>query len=356
MLNKFNKIPDFTGHDVFVGLDVHKGSWAVNIIVDDMKHRSFTQPPDPVALSNYLTGNFPGATYFSAYESGFCGYHHHRKLLELGIQNIVINPADLPVTDKEKNNKRDPLDSKRISSYLQKDLLSAIHVFDPAHEQFRSLCRMRWTAAKENRRTKNRIRAFLNYYGMNPPAHLKPQYWSNKLVHWIEELNLSYDSGTLALKYLISDYLKNRQLLLEVTKNLRRQVKLLYPDIYTLLLSVPGVGPHTSMCLIAEIGDISRFRSYKQLASFVGLVPRSHQSGEKDFPGQLTYRSNKYLRALLVESAWTAVRHDPALMLYFKERLPGHKSQHIIVKVAHKLLNRIRNVWISHNAYRKGLS
>jgi transposase len=353
MLNKFNKIPDFTGHDVFVGLDVHKGSWAVNIIVDDMKHRSFTQPPDPVALSNYLTVNFPGATYFSAYESGFCGYHHHRKLLELGIQNIVINPADLPVTDKEKNNKRDPLDSKRISSYLQKDLLSAIHVFDPAHEQFRSLCRMRWTAAKENRRTKNRIRAF---YGMNPPAHLKPQYWSNKLVHWIEELNLSYNSGTLALKYLISDYLKNRQLLLEVTKNLRRQVKLLYPDIYTLLLSVPGVGPLTAMHLIAEIGDISRFRSYKQLASFVGLVPRSHQSGEKDFPGQLTYRSNKYLRALLVESAWTAVQHDPALMLYFKERLPDHKSQHIIIKVAHKLLNRIRNVWISHNAYCKGLS
>jgi len=356
MLNKFNKIPDFTGHDVFVGLDVHKGSWAVNIIVDDMKHRSFTQPPDPVALSNYLTGNFPGATYFSAYESGFCGYHHHRKLLELGIQNIVINPADLPVTDKEKNNKRDPLDSKRISSYLQKDLLSAIHVFDPAHEQFRSLCRMRWTAAKENRRTKNRIRAFLNYYGMNPPAHLKPQYWSNKLVHWIEELVLPYDSGNLALKYLIASYHKNRELLLEVTKNLRRQVKLLYPDIYTLLLSVPGVGPLTAMHLIAEIGDTSRFRSYKQLASFVGLVPRSHQSGEKDFPGQLTYRSNKYLRALLVESAWTAVRHDPALMLYFKERLPGHKSQHIIVKVAHKLLNRIRNVWISHNMYAKGLS
>jgi transposase len=203
---------------------------------------------------------------------------------------------------------------------------------------------------------KNRIRAFLNYYGINPPAYLKPRFWSYKLIHWIEELKLSYDSGTLALKFLISGYLKNRELLLEVTKNLRHQAKLLYPDIYTLLLSVPGVGPLTAMCLIAEIGDISRFHSYKHLASFVGLVPRSHQSGDKDFPGELTYRSNKYLRSALVESAWTAVRHDPALLLYFKERLPGHKSQHIIVKVAHKLLNRIRNVWMSHNKYCKGLS
>ncbi len=58
MLNNF---PDFTGHDVFAGLDVNKGSLAVNIIVDDIEHRNLTQLPEPVTLSNYLTGNFPGA-------------------------------------------------------------------------------------------------------------------------------------------------------------------------------------------------------------------------------------------------------------------------------------------------------
>jgi transposase len=116
---------------VYVGLDVHGTSWAVNIPVDEIEHRRFTQPPNPAVLHNYLCKNFPGATYYSAYECGFCGYHHHRKLLELGINNIVINPADLPVTDKEKTNKRDPLNSRRISHALQRNELNGIYVFDP---------------------------------------------------------------------------------------------------------------------------------------------------------------------------------------------------------------------------------
>ena len=126
MQDKTSKILDFTGHNVFIGLDVHGASWAVNILVDEIEHRSFTQPPDPLVLFNYLSKNFPGANYYSAYECGFCGYHHHRKLLELGIKNIVINPADLPVTDKEKINKRDPIDSRRISRALQNNQLKGI--------------------------------------------------------------------------------------------------------------------------------------------------------------------------------------------------------------------------------------
>ena len=110
MLNKFKKFVDFSGHNVYAGLDVHGKSWTTTIIVDDIEHRRFDQPPEPMALYKYLSSNFPGANLFSAYEAGFCGYHHHRKLLELGIHNIVINAADLPITNKEKVNKRDHID------------------------------------------------------------------------------------------------------------------------------------------------------------------------------------------------------------------------------------------------------
>jgi len=351
MQSKFTKTLDFTGHNVYVGLDVHKASWAVNIMVDGMEHRGFTQPPSPVVLHNYLAENFPGATYHSAYECGFCGYHHHRKLLELGIDNIVINPADLPVTDKEKNNKRDPLDSRRISHALQKNELIGIHVFDSVHEQFRTLSRMRNKAAGENRRVKNRIRSFLFYYGINPPPELNPENWSNAFVEWLGELKLPTEAGTFSLQYLLLSYQNTRAQMLQVAKQLRYQVKIFYPDVYKRLLTVPGIGPTNAICLIAEIGDMSRFKSYRQLASFVGLVPRAHQSGETDHPGSLTYRNNKYLLSSLVESAWMALRYDPALMMYYKERIINHKSQVVITKVAHKLLNRIRNVWLSDTTY-----
>jgi len=284
-----------------------------------------------------------------------CGYHHHRKLKELGIHNIVINPADLPVTDKEKISKRDPVDSRRLSRALRNNQLKAIHVFDPRHEQFRSLYRMRWKAAKEHRRVKNRIRSFLLYFGINPPSELNPDYWTIAFVNWLRQLKFPDQAGTLSLEYLLNSYQSTKDHLLEVSRHLRKQVKLHYPDIYKRLISVPGIGPVNAMCLIAEIGDMKRFKSCKHLASFVGLIPRSHQSGTKDPDCSLTYRSNKYLRSALIESAWMALRADPALLQYYKEKIPGHKSQIIITKIAHKLLNRIRNVWLNETSYQTGV-
>lgn len=356
MHNKSSEILDFSGHNVYVGLDVHRASWAVNILVDEIEHRSFTQPPDPDALYKYLHDHFPGANYYSAYECGFSGYHHHRKLLELGIHNIVFNPADLPVTNKEKINKRDPVDSRRISRALQKNQLTGIHIFNPQHEQFRSLNRMRWKAAKEHRRVKNRIRSFLHYYGILIPEELNPDYWTTAFLNWLNHLQLPSEAGTLALGYLLIAFDNTKAQVLLVTKQLRLQVKLHYYDIYKRLMSIPGIGPINAMCLIAEIGDMTRFKSCKQLASFVGLVPRAHQSGNKDPECSLTYRSNKYLRTALVESAWMALRYDPALMKYYKDRVVKHKPQVVITKIAHKVLNRIRYVWLNEDIYRTGLS
>ena len=54
MQTQVTKKIDFTGKDLFVGLDVHKKSWSVTIVVDGMEHRTFTQPPDPEALQKYL--------------------------------------------------------------------------------------------------------------------------------------------------------------------------------------------------------------------------------------------------------------------------------------------------------------
>jgi transposase len=158
------------------------------------------------------------------------------------------------------------------------------------------------------------------------------------------------------LEYLLNAYQNTKVQLLQVTKHLRHQVKLHYSDIYKRLITVPGIGPINAMSLIAEIGDMSRFKSCKHLASFVGLVPRSHQSGSKDPNCSLTYRSNKFLRSALVESAWMALRYDPALLKYYKERIVRHKSQVVITKIAHKLLNRIRNVWLNDITYQVGLS
>lgn len=92
---------DFTDRNIYVGLDTHKKSWKVTILTDTLFHKTFTQPPEPDALYNYLKRNFPGANYFSAYEASYCGFWTHQGLTALGIRSIVVNPADIPTTNKE---------------------------------------------------------------------------------------------------------------------------------------------------------------------------------------------------------------------------------------------------------------
>ena len=89
---------DFKGQNIFVGIDVHLKSWAVTILTDNLVHKTFTQPASAETLSSYLSRNFPGGDYYSVYEAGFSGFWTHYKLKEMGINNIIINPADVPTT------------------------------------------------------------------------------------------------------------------------------------------------------------------------------------------------------------------------------------------------------------------
>ena len=79
MQTQVTKKIDFSGKELYIGLDVHKKSWSVTILVDGTEHRTFTQPPDPESLLSYLQRMFPGGDYNSAYEAGFCGYGIHRR-------------------------------------------------------------------------------------------------------------------------------------------------------------------------------------------------------------------------------------------------------------------------------------
>ncbi|HEY5593091.1 MAG TPA: IS110 family transposase, partial [Paludibacter sp.] len=84
---------NFKGQNLFVGIDVHLKSWTVTIVTETLFRKTFTQPPSIEALHNYLVRNFPGGIYHSVYEAGFSGFWTHYKLKEMGINNMVINPA-----------------------------------------------------------------------------------------------------------------------------------------------------------------------------------------------------------------------------------------------------------------------
>ena len=108
------------------------------------------------------------------------------------------------------------------------------------------------------------------------------------------------------------------------------------------------------MGILSELGDISRFNRLDELAAIVGLVPGIYQSSDNRVNLGLTKRSNHQLRSLLVEASWVAVRTDMVLQQYYRRH--AHKEPNkAIIKVAHKLLSRMRAVIISGIPYQEGI-
>jgi len=224
MQTQVTKKIDFTGKDLFVGLDVHKKSWSVTIVVDGMEHKTFTQSPDPEALKKYLQRSFPGGNYHSAYEAGYCGYGIHRRLNDLGIKNIVFNAEDIPTTQKDKLHKRDPVDSRKLARGLEKKSLRGIHVFERDHEELRSLNRTRFYLMRDLRRSKNRIKSFLLYYDIPLPGEFDNNQWSLKFIAWLKQIKLQTTAGQEAFFHLITSYEHHRQQLLILSRIVRLRI------------------------------------------------------------------------------------------------------------------------------------
>ncbi len=355
MQAQITKKIDFSGKNLYIGLDVHKKSWHVTVLSTNICLKSFTQPPDSVSLFNFLNTNFPGALYHSAYEAGFSGYYHHRKLKSLGINNIVVNPADIPRTDKDSHYKTDKSDSRILAESLRAGLLRKIHVFDPASEEFRGLFRSRLALAKDIRRTKGRIKSFMAYRNIEVPSLMRNSN-SLKYLAWLEEMHFTDPNAKIQLTLLLERlvFLKEQRRKLE--QQLRDIAKQRDKELFKLLQGVPGIGPITAFGIISEIGNISRFKGIKQLANYVGLTPRVQQSGEKERVGTITYRHNKYLRPLLIEASWQAVRTDASMLDYYQEKCLTGNSKKAIVKVARKLLSKIMYVWLNRTPYERGIA
>jgi len=349
---------DFEGKEIYAGIDAHLKSWRVSIMTEGIICKTFSQNANASDLKHYLTNNYPNGTYYSAYEAGFCGFGPHRQLMQMGIANIVVNPADIPTTDKDKKQKEDSRDSRKIVRSLYNRELEAIYVPDMEIEGLRSLVRYRRTLVKEISRHKHRTKSFLYYHNIEiPPELAKPSvHWSKRYSNWLDSLEFAtvYSQETLVhIKHTV-EFLRSE--LLQINRKLRGLEKEgQYSATIALLGTVPGIGLLTAMSLITELGEISRFKSIDTLCSYVGLVPRTNSSGDTQKTGGITPRSNRHLRGMLIESAWIAIRHDPVLMMKYGQlvkRMPPNKA---IVNIAKKLLSRIKHVLINQTPYVKGV-
>ena len=124
---------------LFIGMDVHKKSWTVHFKTDLFDYKTVTMPADPVCLQQYVQKKFPEHEVSCCYEAGCCGYWIARGFKQLNWKVIVVNPADVPRTNKQDWQKTDKIDCRNLSEQLRKGGLHGIHIPDEEQEQLRSL-------------------------------------------------------------------------------------------------------------------------------------------------------------------------------------------------------------------------
>lgn len=348
----FKATTDFTGHDIFVGIDVHHKSWAVSIYSQEFELKTFTQPPSTEQLSGYLRKHYPGANYKLAYEAGFCGFWIQRSFAEQQTDCIVIHPGDVPTSDKDRKRKQDKVDSRKIARGLRNGELNAVFIPDECQEADRQLLRSRAKITKDATVVKNRIKAFLKVRGIAIPPSYGEGSWSIAFIDWLGSLTFSAPSNRIVLEAYVDELkflmTKQKQLLQEIA-DLSKTER--YVANAKLLKSIPSIGSLSAMILLTEIGDINRFRKAEHFFSYCGITPNCHSSGTKEYVGAMGKRGNSALKTLLIECAWVAVRKDPALLLYYKQQLPKMPANKAIVKVARKLASRIRYVLKEQKEY-----
>jgi transposase len=349
---KQNSKLSFSGQAIYVGIDTGKKSWKVTIRTEHFEHRTFSQDPKPEILVNYLHRNFPEGEYHCVYEAGYFGFWIYEYLKSQGLDCIVVHASDVPTSDKERRNRNDHVDSRKLARSLQNGELIPLYVPSREAQEDRNLVRMRTSMVRKQTRCKNQIKSLLSFYGIEPPMDLAKSRWSNKYIIWLEGLEFRCDSGRQSLNVLVSELRHIRQSISDLTQHIRqlsRQES--YREQVSYLKSIPGIGLITSMVFLTEIVDINRFRNLDHLASYVGLIPGEDSSGDKEVHTGISRRRNQNLRYLLIESSWTAVRKDPALAMSYNnlvKRMPKNRS---IIRIARKLLSRIRYVLKNRESY-----
>ena len=122
-----------------------------------------------------------------------------------------------------------------------------------------------------------------------------------------------------------------------------------------LLLTVPGIGFNTAVTLYTELMDPERFEDLDHVASYVGLVPCVRSTSDKVVVLGIKFQHNKFLRQLLVEAAWVAVRKDPVMTFSYNNYIKRMSKQEAIIRIAKRLLSRITYVWKNKKPYVKSV-
>lgn len=351
MLRMQNTQLDYSGKNIFIGMDVHKKSWKIHLVCDGVEQKPIMTNSTPTELISFLKRYFPKGNYHSAYEAGYSGYWIHEALQKEGIESIIVHPPDIPISQLDLERKTDKRDSRKIARMLSYGQLEGIYTPDKEVQEYRQFMRFRQRLVRDRTRLKNRIKGVLSFIGkiIDDKA---TKSWTKKYVDELKKIEFKTESGKYSFEILLGQYESVNGLIKQYDKRIKElSISDRYKQDVELLRTMPGIDTLSAMILLTEIVDIKRFTELEDLVSYFGLLPTEHSSGEKQRNGRMSKRGNKFLKYIITEISWTAIGKDPELArcyMEYKKRMPPQKA---IIKIGRKVLSRIRHILEKRERY-----
>src|SRR3954454_2983570 len=237
-----------------------------------------------------------------AYAAGPTSYGLQRQITALGHDCAVVAPSLIPkrLGERVKTNRRDALTLAKLHRAGE---LTPVWVPDPGHEAMRELVRAREAAMEDLRAKRQHLQSFLLRHGR---VFTGRGAWTKAHTRWLCELRFEHPAQHLVL----AEY---RQAILDAEARLERltgQVTELVPSwsmapVVAAYQALRGVACLTAVTFVAEIGDVRRFESPRQLMAYLGLVPSESSTGEQVRCGDITKAGSSRARRVLIEGAWT---------------------------------------------------
>ena len=281
-----------------------------------------------------------------AYEASSLGFGLYDELTAAGLTCHVLSPNRIERSPKHRRTKTDEKDAQRILEVLRAHVLAgnelpAVRVPDKQTREDRDLARLRLDATEKATRVKAQITTLLKRHEQKKPKEVGTN-WTRSHRAWLEALiepgrkllprstQLSLGSLLRQLEALEDEIDILDQALAKLAETPR------YAEPVKALIELKGVQVLTAMVFLTELGDLRRFTSRRQIGSFLGLVPSSHESGEKDDrKGHITHQGPPRVRKILCQATWSRIRSDgPRTALAYERIVARNPKAKMIAVVA----------------------
>lgn len=234
-----------------------------------------------------------------------CATAHYwaRELGALGHQVKLIPPSYVkPYVKRQKN---DAADAEAICEAVTRPTMRFVEAKSPEQQSVMVLHKVRLTLMRQRIQLSNTIRGHMAEFGLVAPIGREGL---QQLIKLVEESDPRVpDEARVCLAFLVAQLQLVNLQILETDRRIRTSAR--STEVGRRLMSIPGVGPLLASALVATVANPKAFKSGRNLAAWIGLVPKQNSSGGKDRLGGITKQGDRYLRQLLVVGASAVVRY-----------------------------------------------